>query len=412
MKIRLTQEVVDGFALPKGKDDDFIWDTELKNFGVRARHGADGVRKTYVVQYRAHGRARRHTRPLARLALPQAREAARRILAKVTLGHDPQAEKRAKRARAARTFAAAVNLYLASKTNMRPGTLRASKLYLTGAYFKPLHNTGISEISRADLAARLTAIAHDHSAATAHNARQAASALFAWAVAEGWIEQNPMIGLRKTSRPESRTRVLSHAELAAIWNACDGDDYGRIIRLLVLLGSRRQEIGGMRWDELNQDKGSWTLPARRSRNGRPHTITLPLLARAIIAGIPRNGRDFLFGKRGVGFTAWSAPKRALDQRLGDAVLSWRLHDLRRSMATLLADDLHVEPHLIEATLNHYDGHRRGVAGVYNRATYERGIRLTLERWEQHVLAFVEGKGQRRPVPTDSTGLLLNFPAVA
>ena len=348
----------------------------------------------YVVQYRAHGRTRRHTLPLARLTLPRGREAARQILAKVTLGHDPQAEKRAKRARAARTFAAAVNLYLASKTDMRPGTLRASKLYLTSTYFKPLHNTGISEISRADLAARLTAIAHDHSAATAHNARQAASALFAWAVAEGWIEHNPMIGLRKTSRPELRKRVLSHAELATIWNACDDDDYGLIIRLLILLGSRRQEIGGMRWDELNQDKGSWTLPARRSKNGRPHTITLPPMARTIIAGVPRNGRDS-FSATWRRLHGVSAPKRALDQRSGDAVAPWRLHHLRRTMATLQLDDLHVEPHLIEAVLNHYDGHRRGVAGIYNRATYERGIRITLKRREQHVLALAKkGAGSR------------------
>jgi integrase len=407
MKVRLTQEVVDGFTLPKGKNDGFIWDMELENFGVRARRGVDGVRKTYVVQYRAHGRTRRHTLPLARFALPKAREAARRILAKVTLGHDPQAEKRAKRLWASRTFAAAVALYLADKTG-RPGTLRASKLYLTGPYFKPLHATGISEIKRADLAEQLTAIAHDHSAITAHNARQAASALFAWAVAEGWIEHNPMIGLRKTSRPASRSRVLSHTELAAIWHACADDDYGRIVRLLILLGSRRQEIGGMRWDELNPDTGVWTLPASRSKNGRPHTVTLPPLARAIIAGIPGNDGDFLFGKRGVGFMAWSAPKRALDQRLG--VAPWRLHDLRRTVATLMADDLHVEPHLIEAVLNHYDGHRRGVAGIYNRATYECGIRITLERWQQHVLALAEGR--RQLVPADSTGLLLKFPASA
>jgi integrase len=347
------------------------------------------VRKSYVVQYRVHGRTRRHTLKLAGLSLPKARTEAEKILAKVTLGHDPQAEKRAKRAQAARTFTAAAVRYQASKTRSRSGTLRAAKLYLEGPYFRPLHNVGMSQITRADIAERLTAITTEHSDATAYNARQTASALFAWAVAEGWIEHNPMIGLHKAVPLESRKRVLSHAELAAIWRACADDDYGRILRLLILFGSRRQEVGGMQWGEFKLDKGMWTLPAERSKNHRPHTITMPPAARAIIDGIPRNGSEFLFGKRGVGFTAWSAPKRDLDRRLGDIVAPWKVHDLRRTMATLMADDLHIEPHIIEAALNHHD-HRLGVAGVYNRASYERAIRIALGSWEQHVLGLVEG----------------------
>ena len=67
-----------------------------------------------------------------------------------------------------------------------------------------------------------------------------------------------------------------------------------------------------------------------------------------------------------------------------------MHDIRRTVATGMAD-LGVEPHVIEAALNHFSGHRRGVAGIYNRSSYERAVRSALLRWSEHVLALVEGR---------------------
>jgi hypothetical protein len=54
-------------------------------------------------------------------------------------------------------------------------------------------------------------------------------------------------------------------------------------------------------------------------------------------------------------------------------------------------DIGVEPHIIEAALNHYSGHRRGVAGTYNRSSYEKQVTSALLRWSDHVLALVEGR---------------------
>ena len=107
-------------VLPNGSDQE-----NSTNFGLRLQRGADGVRRTYVVQYRSHGRTRRHTLGSAdRLSLAQARTAARQALARVSLGADPQAEREAKRAAAEHTFAAAAEAYLAAKRHLRPGTLR------------------------------------------------------------------------------------------------------------------------------------------------------------------------------------------------------------------------------------------------------------------------------------------------
>ena len=80
----------------------------------------------------------------------------------------------------------------------------------------------------------------------------------------------------------------------------------------------------------------------------------------------------------------------LDHRLGDSVKPWRVHDIRRTVATGMAD-IGIQPHIIEAALNHFSGHRRGVAGIYNRSTYALEVKSALERWSNHVLALVEGR---------------------
>jgi integrase len=393
MKLELTQKIVNTIALQPGRNDDVVWDDQIENFGVRLRRHSSGIRRVYICQYRVFGRSRRTTLgSTSRLSLAQARDAARKVLAKVSLGGDPQGDKAARRDQAGRTLGNAVELFLSAKArHVRPATLRNLRTYLSGSYFKPLHRAALAELTRADIAARLSIIDRDRGPAPALAARRAISALFAWAMQEGWIESNPVIGTRQPPAAPSRDRVLTNAELVAIWRNAGDDDYGRIVRLLVLLGCRRQEIGGMKWDEFDSKAAVWTLPATRSKNRRSHVVPLPPVALGLIAAVPRNGREFIFGERsGAGFATWSQHKRALDQRLGDKAAAWTLHDLRRTFATRLAD-LGVEPHIIEAALNHYSGHRAGVAGTYNRSAYTVALKAALARWGEHVAALVEGR---------------------
>jgi integrase len=201
-----------------------------------------------------------------------------------------------------------------------------------------------------------------------------------------------VIGTRRPAEVAPRDRVLTPRELVAVWRACDGDvDHDRIIRLLILLGSRRQEVGGMTWSELDLDAGTWTLPKERSKNHRAHTVVLPPTALAMIRSVPRTDRDPLFGDRSnAGFTRWTQDKQELDRRLEDRVGPWRVHDIRRSAATHMAE-IGIEPHHIEACLNHYSGDRSGIAGVYNRANYARAVQNALARWDEHLRALVEGR---------------------
>jgi integrase len=390
MRLRLDTKTIPTLTLGKNQRELFAWDSELAGFGLRLQ----GQRRTYVAQYRAKGRTRRVTiGTTERLTPAQAREGARKVLARVSLGDDPQDEKSAQRTAAERTFRKVVEVYLTAKrSTLRPSSFKVTKLYLTGPYFRPLHARGIGEIEHPDIAARLSAITRKHSAPTAAAARRHLSAMFTWAMEEGWIKQNPVVGTRNPDEAKRRTRVLSDGELAAVWNACNGDDdFGRIVRLLILLGKRPQEIGGMREGEFDLEAGTWELPEERSKNDKAHLIDLPPAALKIVRmAFPFGKRDRLFGTRSArGFTEWAHGKDALDRRL-DGMKSWQLRDLRRTVATRMGD-IKIHPHVIEAALNHYSGYRAGVAGVYNRSPYRDEVRAALVRWNAHMLDLVEGR---------------------
>ena len=403
--MELNARTVAALTLPSGKSDLIVFDSKLIGFGFRLRAGADGrVRTSWVAQYRHAGATRRVRIGDAETVNPQdARKAAKEILSRAALGQDVQGEREDRRASGAVTFESAVADFLKSKADVRPKTFTELERYLTGRYFKALHKQPLDGITRKDVAACLVRI---DQAVTATRARTTVSSLFSWAMKSGLVDQNPATNTPDRRAPASRERVLSDLELAAVWNAAGDDDYGKILKLLVLSGCRRAEIGGMCWSELNQDAGVWTIPAARCKNGRAHVLTLPPAAWRILEGIPRQlGRDFVFGTYGAaGYNSWGDAKALLDQKLGDSVAPWVVHDIRRSVATGMVN-AGIMPHVIEAVLNHVSGHKAGVAGIYNRASYTKDIARALAVWAAHVDFDHHGqRAQDRPVPS-SRGLI-------
>jgi integrase len=198
-------------------------------------------------------------------------------------------------------------------------------------YAKPLHGLGAALVSRRDIGNLLAAIGASSGGPTANKTRASLSAFFAWCMARGLAEQNPVVGTH-VAPEQPRERVLSIAELAAIWRACDDDAYGAIVRLLILTGQRREEIGGLRFDEVCSGYDVITLPASRTKNRRAHLIPLSAQAQAILAERSAQAGDFVFGgaRR---FVSWSYGKRLLDASLaaaGAKLERWVLHDVRRS----------------------------------------------------------------------------------
>lgn len=389
---RLTRQNVAALTVTAGKLEAFLWDTEVKGFGVRASAGGS---RRYVVQYRVPGQ--RATKKLSigaidTLTIDEARRQARTLLAKALTGNDPHAERDAAKKAAAVTLGSVADAYLKHcEARQKPGTFYQTKLHLT-KHWAPLRSLPLHKVRRADVATRLTELRDGSGGVSANRSRSALSAFFSWAIGEGLTEVNPVVGTHKPVEEKTRERVLSNAELKAIWNACRDDSYGRIVRLLILTAQRREEVGGLAEAELKLDDALWILPAARAKNHREHIIPLSAPAIEILREAPRRaGRSLVFGEGAGGFSGWSRAKNALDSRLtatGTPLVAWTLHDLRRTAATMMAENLGVAPHLIEAILNHVSGHKAGVAGIYNRASYAAEKRTVLDLWATHVAHIV------------------------
>jgi integrase len=393
--MKLTAKAVTTLNLPEGLTDKITFDDTLPGFGLRLQRSGDMVRRSWVVQYRRAGTRRIKLGSADVLGIEQARKEAIKILGQVASGQDPQADRIERRHKDRRTLHGIVTEYLKDKKpEVRPRTFSEIKRYLTGPTFKPLHNLPVDTIRRRDVSARLSTISRDNGPSAAVRASEALHTFFVWAIKMDCVDQNPVVGAFKPELKGGRDRVLNENELVAVWRAAGDDAYGKIVRLLILTGARRSEIGGLRRSELNPD-GTWTLPGKRAKNHTALTLPLPAAAWAIIDSAPCvAGRDHLFGSRtAAGFTTWARSKAELDRRLGNQVEAFTLHDLRRTVATGMAN-LGVLPHIIEAALNHQSGHKKGVAGVYNRSPYLTEVKAALASWADHVLSLVNDEAPK------------------
>jgi len=377
----------------------WLWDSRVIGFG--ARRQVDGV--YYYIRYRHGGRQRmislgRHGSPWTP---DTARNEARRLLGEVAGGIDPGAK-----ARTDQPFGEAVERYLTARSrDLKPRSFVETQHHLR-SHAKSLHRLGLGEIDRRTIAGLLGRIETGSGPIARNRVRSSLSAFFKWAITEGLLEANPVTGTATANEGGSRSRVLTDAELRLVWRSLGDDRYGDVVRLLILTGQRREEIGGLRWDEIlapqahdpsSSDHGAIVFSPERTKNSQEHRLPLSRQARAIIDRQPRrNSSSFIFGSGLRGFVNWSNSKDALDSRIADEVGSgtmppWRLHDLRRTMATRLGD-LGVLPHVVEALLNHISGHKAGVAGIYNRATYTAEMREALQRWADYIEDLVGAEG--------------------
>jgi integrase len=365
-----------------------VYDTVVQGFGVRRQK--DGA--YYYLRFRRNGV--QSMKSIGRHGSPwtpdTARNEAKRLLGAVVGDDDPFTKPLA-----TVSFGHEVARYLDRKrATMKPRAFEEVERHLTN-HAAPLHKLRLGEIDRRIIAQRLGEIETDSGPVARNRVRSSLSAFFGWAVTEGLLDTNPVQGTAKLDEGGSRERTLTPEELKELWAVLRNEpnpQFADIVRLLLLTGQRREEIGSLCWSEIEQ--GSIFLPSDRTKNSRQHEVPLSRQAKAIIERQPkRKGRDFIFGIGELGFSGWSDCKARLDEALlaarrktnrkAKALPNWRLHDLRRSCATGMAE-LGTQPHIIEAVLNHVSGHKAGVAEIYNRAKYEPEMRSALQRWADHL----------------------------
>jgi integrase len=381
------------------KTDLIAFDDKTSGLGFRLRRSHDGKRvmRSWIFQYKRGGRSNRLTLGgFPALSAEAARKQAEKLRGRIASGEDPAADRRDRRAKDSVTMRSVVTEFLAAKApDYAPKSFIEAERYLTQApYFGGLHSRPLDAIELRDVAAAITRIKRESGNAAAQRARGVLVTFFVWAMRQGLCQANPVINTENpTTKP--RERVLTPDELVSIWKACGDDHYGKVIRLLILTGCRRAEIGDMAWSELDFERGTWTIPKARAKTDKARVIPLLPMMVAIIRSVPKLvSTDQIFGGgRSHGFTMWAIGKAALDARA--KVTDWVVHDVRRSVATLMSEQLAVQPHIVELVLGHE--FRTGVQARYNRAPYEAPIRDAYLRWHDYLKILIDG-GARKIIP--------------
>jgi integrase len=392
--IRLTQVAVDKLKAPSSGRI-IYFDRLLPGFGLRI---TDKGAKSWVATYRVSRKPVMETfGTLAQIPrVDDARQRARDSMLQARAGTNPVAKRREReqhekaKADAAekQTVSHIVDQYLRKHVdaNYRPSSAKETRRQFDKDVLPKWGKKDIATITRADVR-RLIDDVRDRGASTANHLLAALKTFFAWAVEQEFIEadQKPTTGV-KGSKNVERDRVLSDDEIVAVWSGCDkmGWPYGPFFKLLLLTAQRRKEVGQMEWSEIDLDKGIWTIPGKRAKNGKPHIVHLSRFAVEIITSLPHiNGNKYVFTTTGeTPVNGWGSSKASLDKHVR-VQERWTLHDLRRTSASGMAQ-LGIAPQVVDKVLNHTAGTIKGVARIYNRYEYGDERKGALEAWARYV----------------------------
>jgi integrase len=353
-----------------------------------------GGRKSWTYMYRHRGKLRRMRLGVyPHMSVADAHDAWRKAHDVVEAGRDPALTVEV----AATDFRSVFEEWMArdqAKNRSRDTVRRSIAMHALPKW----QDRTINEIGRRDVLDVIDAVADRGTPIAARRLHAYLHRLFAWAIGRGIIETNPLANADRPAQENKRDRVLSDDELVKVWNAAErvGWPYGPAVQLLILTGARREEVGQLRWSEI--DNNTIKLEGSRTKNGEAHNIPLSAAACAALHNLPRIANsEFVFTFSGhVPISGWSKAKFDLDD-LAALTTPWIIHDLRRTCATGL-QKLRTPLQVTEAILGHVSGSRAGVVGIYQRHDYADEKRAALEAWGAHVIALVEGRAPGKVLP--------------
>jgi integrase len=386
----------------KPEDDHYDeWDALVPGLGVRV---SPSGRKTFVLAVRFPGSknpTRRALGTYGELTLEQARTKARKWLALIEQGRDPQVEEERLRAaeqrKRANTFAAVAEDFIKDKL---PGERKGGEVErdIRREFLPVLGSRPIADITPFDIVSIVKAAKDRGSPYQAHNLLGTARRLFSWAIDQHayGLEMSPCDRLKPKSligTKAARSRVLDDAELRALWQATETIPYpyGPLFRMLALTGQRKSEVAEARWSEFDLARKVWTIPAERMKAEAPHVVALSKEVIDILGSLPRFERgNYLFsttsGTSPVnGFSKGKARvDKAMAAVLGREVAPFVIHDIRRTMRTGLSA-LPVPDLVRELVIAHT---KPGSHKVYDQFAYVDEKRHALELWAKRLRDIV------------------------
>lgn len=378
-----------------------VWDETTRGFGCRV---APSGQVSWFVQKWQGGRGGGNQRYTFKAKnLTKARTEAEKLIGQVHSGVDLPNRRRERRA-AKREALNATKLQetaeLFIKRNRKPGRYWDELEARFNNEIIPAlgKDTRVADITKAELRNLIEAKVDKGHPGGARLLFAALRPFFKWCAERELVATSPLDGITPPKPPKARDRVLADHEVKAVWDATATLPlFGPFYRLLLLTAQRREEVGAMRWEELDLEAGTWTIPKERTKNGKEHLVHLSPQALTVINGLQRiDGCSFLFSTTcDTPISGYGKAKARLDALMGD-VPGWRVHDIRRTAASGMAK-LGFQPHVIERVLNHISGAQGGLVGVYQRHEYLDERRKALDAWGSYVSRLVSISPQKTNV---------------
>lgn len=308
--------------------------------------------------------------------------------------------KQAGAAAAANTFKAVGDRwYDKNKKGKSISWTQANRRYLDVAY-QTIGAKPIKEVTTHDMHAIIRAVERDGRAATAANMRMVYAQVFDHAAGDELIIESGFNPARVLSVdvPKSKTHPhLKANEIPEFLRAID--ETGETVeqtklaaRLVLLVITRKMELLGARWSELDLDAARWEIPPGRMKGGRTHVVPLSSQAVALFRRLRElSSTDCVFPNvRNQDKPMNRSTLTALLDRLGYKG-KVTIHGLRGTASTIL-NELGYRSDVIEKQLAHVEADE--VRAAYNHADYMTERRKMLQDWADAIDRLCAGKPLR------------------
>ncbi|MBV9863623.1 MAG: tyrosine-type recombinase/integrase [Alphaproteobacteria bacterium] len=209
-----------------------------------------------------------------------------------------------------------------------------------------------------------------------------------------------MLKVKRPAIQPSRERILSESELAAVYRTAfrASSNFHRLVLTIVHTGARKTETSRLEWSCVGE---TVIFRPKTTKGKRDHIVPIGPKAQNLFASFPKManspylfpaGREHVRGKKTTVMTGYSDAKRHFDAECG--VNNWTLHDIRRTMVSLMCDNLDIAPHIADRIIAHKGNQPSSAAPIYNRAKYLRPMHEALIAWENYLERLL--KGYRSP----------------
>lgn len=396
-KKKLTNAFIESVKVDKQTD---YYDSHTSGLGLRVSPGGT---KTFFYRYRHSGKNRRYSidRYSKTFSLSDARTKVDELRSYVKRGGDPVAEEKAKRHVPKKMdFEELAKLYKAIQFSEYSESTREFYDWIINEKLLPiLKDRPVDEISKPEIMKLLNSIAIDGDAKTmANRTRSRIHHMYEFAKGQGIVEDNPVSGTKPFKGGENESeRFYSDDEIKKIWNSFEklNEPVRSYLKIITLTGQRRTETNNMKWENIKHENDNdfkgwvWMIPKELAKSDRDHVVPLSPLALEIIKDLKEYTGDnpYVFASKIKGDIPISLKtiKRAVRKvKKESGVSDFKLHDLRRTVATWLAK-LGTPQEVVSKILNHKTGSGGSVVTrIYNRYEYREERKRALEKWSYQI----------------------------